>query len=295
MFIKKFIVTIFLLISSAVHAYMDSAPELQAQIDANCATQNIVHLAPGKYYLYSPLVLKTNCKIIGEASDFRTVLVPVGVSAIIIDGINVDGDWAFRNILKDFSINGSLAGSESLIKVTKAYNIVVDNIFIHNHASPIAIEIIESNEVILNKIVMRGTQGTPQIGVSVGDKASVFLRDSDIEVYSKGVKTSGDSTTDITSTYMERNTINVEHTTTGSGSLNIFGGKFKSTNGYNISLKASNFNLYGTKLESYIGTLKTGKVVHCWLGSYTNVKLNGITAYPGYLTGTNCDGKGVID
>jgi hypothetical protein len=296
MFLKKVIVTVFLLmVSTITNADVDSAPELQAQIDANCATQDIVRLAPGKYYLYSPLILKTNCKIIGEGADFRTVLIPVGVSAIIIDGINVDGGWAFRNLIKDFSIDGSQAGVESIIKINKVYNTVIDNIFIHNHKSPIGIEILESNAILLNKLIMRGAQGASQIGILIADKASVFMRDVDIEVYSRGIKTIGESTTDISSAYMERNTINIEHAVTGTGSLNIFGGKLKSTNGYNISLRGNNFQLQGTKLESYNGTALTNKVVHCWLPVYNNVKLHGIAPYTGYFSNTNCDGKGIID
>lgn len=292
---KKFIATIALLLASSFcYAEYDSSPDLQNLIDTNCATQNTVNLAPGKYFLYSALVIKTNCKVVGSGADFRTVLVPVGSSAFIIDGNVVTGGWAFRNLLKDFSIDGSQAGVETLIKINKTYNTKIDNLFIYDHGSPIGFDILESNDISINQLVMRGKTNSQQTGILVGDKASVFISESDIEVYSRCIKTAGNSTTSVRDTYMERCIVNVEHGATGMGYFSAFGGYWKSINGYNVQLKGSNLNLYGVKLESWNATTLDGRIVHCWQPTYTNVSLNGVAPYPGYNLGTNCEGKGIV-
>ncbi len=272
------------------HAYEDSSPELQAAIDANCTSQSTYNMPPGRYYLYSPLIITTNCTIVCNGANFGTVIQPVGsAQAFIIDGDNVSGGWAFRNILEGFTIDGSTSTATELIKINKSYTTRINNVFIYNQATITGIDIAESNDIQLNQVVLYGKQLANQIGVIIRDKASVIINDVDIEMYSRCLKTQGNSTTDLNSPYMERCVVNIEHGVSGMGSLNIFGGKLKAINGYNVAVKANNINIFGTKLESYNGAVLSGKVAHCFTSAPSNVGLYAVTPYAGYLTNSNCD------
>ena len=284
-----------LLLPGLSHAYEDSSPTLQAQIDSACAVQSEYNLQPGRYYLYSPLVITTNCRIIGTGANFGTVLQPMGSSqAFIIDGDNVAGGWAFRNVLQGFTINGSTSDAPELVKINKAYTTRLIDIFIYNQATINGIDVAESNDIQLNQIVLYGGMSAGQSGIIIRDKASVIINDVDIEMYSRCLKTQGNSTTDLNSPYMERCVVNIEHNATGIGSMNVFGGKLIASNGYNVAVKANNLNIFGTKLESYNGAILNGKVAHCFTAAQTNVGLYAVTPYAGYLTNSNCDINKVI-
>lgn len=288
--IKSVLVLLLALLTTNTYSYTDSSLALQTEIDKHCASQTQYNLPPGRYYLYNPLIITTNCQIIGQGANFSTVLQPVGTTAaFIMDGTTIAGGWAFRNILQGFTIDGSTSDAPELIKINKTYTSRIINVFIYNQATSNGLDVTESNDIQVNQTVFYGKMNPGQSAVIIQDKTSIIFNDVDIENYDRCLKTFANSTVDLHSPYMERCVVNIEHAATGTGSINVFGGKIAVTNGHNIGLKGHNFNLYGTKLLSYNAAVLNGEVVKCFYTSYTNVKLRGVTSYPGYLTDTNCN------
>ena len=268
---------------------IDSWEFLQTEIDAASQQQIPYTIAPGRYYINQPLQLKTNAIISGNGPNFSTVIQPNNCQAFVIDGDNVIGGWAFKNNIKNLTIDSSTTEINELIKINKTYSTEINNVFIFNQKTNIGVNITNSNFIIINNSILNGTNTTIESGIIVNgieNNTSVVLNNVDIENYSRGLKTIGDSNTDLHSCYMERCIVNID--IFNDSSVNLFGGFFKSINGYNIGLRSNNFNVYSAKLESYNGTRLNGKIIYCFERKYQNVSIKGVKSYPGYLNNTNC-------
>jgi len=280
-----FVALIVFTVSCQAGQRVDSAKTIQSQIDLHCESQLPYKLPIGRSYLYTPLIIKTNCEIFGTGSNFSTVLHPIKVSAILIKGSNVEGGWAFRDKLEGFTIDGSDT-LEDLIVINKAYSTKINEVFIYNQNSVNGITVNDSNHIQLNEVVLYGETQAGKYGIRISGKSSVTLNDVDIENYSRCLRTEGSSAVDLHSPYMERCVVNIEHV--GNGSVNVFGGYLKSINGYNLGLSGDNFTVFGTVLKSFNAEKLDGKVIYCFKDEYANIKLKNVASYSGYLKDTNC-------
>jgi hypothetical protein len=253
---------------------------LQAAIDASSNAFPLYLTAGKTYKITSTLVIPSNVTIIGAGRNFNSVILPVGCTAFKVDGSLYGGSWAFRILLKDFLINLTSASGTSAIDLRACYNVDIKNVFSYNQPVGVtnAVYVSLANNIVFEDFIAYGqsssvTRGFDIDGVTVGEIRSIKLIRPDIEVFNRGIRTTGVVQCDIDSPYSERCVVSYDHSIS-SGQVNIFGGILSSSNGYCIDIKADNLLVDGTDCDPYQGSSKGGLGINATgTTAYRNVKL----------------------
>lgn len=262
---------------------VDDTVALQAAIDAS-SNAFPLYLPAGKTYkITSTIVLPSNVTIIGAGRNFNSVILPVGCVPFKVDGSLYGGGWAFRILLRDFLINMTNASGTSGIDLRACYNVDVKNVFQYNQPVGVtnAVYISKANDIIFEDFIAYGasssvTRGFDIDGVTIGECRSIKLIKPDIEVFNRGIRTTGVVQCDIITPYSERCIVSYDHSIS-SGQVNIFGGLISSNNGYCIDVKADNLLVDGTDLDPYQGASKGGLGINATgTTAYRNVKFRNI-------------------
>lgn len=184
----------------------DDTGAILAAIEYARKLNNIVYFSPGAYKITSPLKIPPNVHLEGVGMGFGSALRPVGTEAISIDGNEWPGfnHHTFRVSVKGLTIMMDKAPAFKAIRVEKAYNVVLQEVLIHNAGEGGGIKISQSAHVTLRDIIVNGLGEGKGVGVAIKE-ADVKLYNPDIEGFWDGLLVEGDAGAHVFGGYFERN------------------------------------------------------------------------------------------
>jgi Pectate lyase superfamily protein len=205
----------------------DDTRAILAAIEYARGLNNIVYFSPGSYKITAPLRIPPNVHLEGVGMGFGSVLRPIETEAIVIDG----RDWpafnnhTFRVTVKGLTIMMNKAPAFKAIRVEYAYNVVLQEVLIHDAAEGGGIRVFHSAHVALRDMILNGTGEGKGVGLSIKD-ADVKLYNPDIEGFWDGLVVEGDAGTHVFGGYFERNS---------SYAVKFIGAKFNTVIGARIA------------------------------------------------------------
>lgn len=146
-----------------------------------------VYFPAGSYKITQPLSIPRNVNILGEGIGFASAIYQYGNVGIMIDGMNCEGGYAFRNKIQGITLILSQAKTNSTaIQINNAYTIKLEDIFIYE-APGTGIKISNSKHLNLSDVSVYGSSNKKGTGILISDSV-VNIYNLDIENFLYGMR-----------------------------------------------------------------------------------------------------------
>lgn len=249
----------------------DDSTAIQDAIDCAFAggAGYTVYFPPGGYKITRGIVVHRNVDLVGEGIGWSSVIKPSALlttdtAALYIDGSTQTDGWAFKNTINGLNIDMLNLNGKSAIKINSAYNIRLVDTYIRSNAvatdpATPSIDIIGSNHITLEHIVIFGTNTGAGIGLNIKDSWVTALN-PDIEGHLSNII--------------------ISETASGKGKLSMYGGYIERFGQYGIRFNNTGYN----RIDGVVMKIPNSSPHGISFNSSTNNALTGLTILCGIPT-----------